>query len=150
MDSILATQLASGNIIHQIYLIAAHAVYLCMMITFEIMHYKKAQGSPGFKKFNLFGVSLVYFVQIIATTLLAINIPNISHLEVSDGFTSITAQLMSFGILWSIYNCISAMMLKNEKKEKQHTLIQYAVIIFIWIVWYIGFGIGFKYIPVIL
>ena len=50
----------------------------------------------------------------------------------------------------SAFTALSAMMLKNEKKEKQHALIQYAVIIFIWIVWYIGFGIGFKYIPVIL
>ena len=150
MDSILATQIASGNIVHQIYLIAAHAVYLCMLILFEIMYYRKSQESPKLKKFKLFLLSIVSFVQIIATTLLAINIPNISHLEVGKGFTSITAQLMFFGIAWSIFNCISAILFKNEKKEKQHAIIQYAVIILILAIWFIGFGIGFEYIPVIL
>lgn len=150
IDNIIATQIASGNIIHQIYLIATHAIYLCMLILFEIMYYKKAQGSPKFKKFNIFCVSVISFVQIMATTLFTINIPNISHLEVSDGFTSITLQLMFFGIVWSIFNCISAMLFKNEKKEKQHAIIQYAVIILILAIWYIGFGIGFEYIPIVL
>jgi uncharacterized BrkB/YihY/UPF0761 family membrane protein len=114
------------------------------------MHYKKAQESTKLKKFLLFCVSLVVFVQIIATTLLVINIPNISHLEVSDGLASIATQLMSFGIVWSVFYCISAMLLKNEKKEKQRVLIQYAVIILIWAIWYIGFRIGFQHIPVVL
>ena len=150
MNNTVAIQVASGNVIHQIYLIAAHAVYLCMLILFYIMYYKKAQGSPKFKKFNLFCVSVISFVQIMETTLLAINIPNISHLEVGDGFTSITLQLAFLGVVWSIFNCISAILFKNEKKEKQHAIIQYAVIILILAIWFVGFNLGLEHIPVIL
>jgi hypothetical protein len=149
MDTITMTQIASGNSTQQICLITAYVVYLCMIVLFNSMYYKKSQASIKFKKFNILCVTLISFVQTLAATLLAINIPNMSHLDVSDAFEGILLCCMFFGITWSIFDCISAL-LYNENNKKRRFVIQYAVIALISIAWYIGFSIWFSNIPIVL